>query len=225
MEPVPESAIVFELLERSEEGAAGVADLAGRLLEIVPDLVGVSVTFTGGLTMTLIHPGSQAASLDALQLLDSGLHDVSPPDPWPARPGHPLDEQQWHTFPTAEKHSGVESSLSLPVDGPGAISCVDLYGATPNAFDGRVDAVSAAVGSSPTEAISNADLSFTTRLRAATSAAQLEEDYDVDLASDIVSGRHGVSQAEALDRLRRSAARADVPLRVLARVVIDSTVP
>jgi hypothetical protein len=220
---------VFELLERPLRGAAGVADLAGRLLEIVPDLVGMSITFAEGLTMTLVAPGSRAASLDALQFLDGGLHDSALSDGdgrrRPARSGDPLDEEQWRVFRAAETRSGVESSLSLPVDGHSVISCVDLYGATPNAFDGRLDAVSAAVGSSPTEAVSNADLSFTTRLRAATSAAQLEEDYDVDLASDIVSGRHGVSPAEALERLRSSAARADVSLQVLARVVIDATVP
>jgi AmiR/NasT family two-component response regulator len=72
------------------------------------------------------------------------------------------------------------------------------------------------------DAVSNADLAFTTRLEAATTAVRLAEQDELDLAVGIVAARLEVSADEAERLLRQAALRADVALVHLARVVIDS---
>ena len=119
----------------------------------------------------------------------------------------------------------MASTLSLPVrDCRGVLACVNLYASTPDAFQGHVDELAAACGALAADAVSNADLPFSTRLEAATTAVRLAEQDELDLAVGIIAARMEVSTDAAERLLRQAALRADAALPHLARVVIDSRV-
>src|SRR5437763_12425145 len=76
MEPIPETVRAISNLGPSADDATLLADLARgarRAKEMVPDLVGVSVTaLDRGLTFTLVATASDVAVLDAIQYLAGG---------------------------------------------------------------------------------------------------------------------------------------------------------
>ena len=72
------------------------------------------------------------------------------------------------------------------------------------------------------DAVSNADLAFSTRLEAAATPERLAERDELDLAIGLVAARMQVTPDAAERLLRQAALRADVALPHLARVVIDS---
>ena len=122
-------------------------------------------------TFTLVASDSEIATLDAAQYLDGGpCVEVGEGDPDIEQfsAGDPLDEDRWHLFAAATAAHGVASTLSLPVYAKGKlIGGVNLYAAAPDAFAGRIHQLAAMVGAAPTQAIRDADLSFSTSLAAA----------------------------------------------------------
>ncbi len=123
-----------------------------------------------------------------------------------------LDEQHWRMYAQASAAAGVRSGLTLPILGTAGavIGTVNLYAATSDAFVGRHDALTDALHASVAEAITNADLSFSTRLEAAEAPQRLAAQDDVNVALGIISERQGVDIATARERLRRAAARAGI---------------
>jgi hypothetical protein len=97
---------------------------------------------------------------------------------------------------------------------------VNLYGATPDTFDGRHQELAAALGASASGAITNADLAFSTRLAAARAPRELAGSADVDVALGVVAEARGVDMATARHLLERAAARAGISLVAAARALI-----
>jgi len=68
----------------------------------------------------------------------------------------------------AEALAGISSTLSLPILGDGhVVGGVNLYGATSDAFDGHHEDLADACGAWAAGAVTNADLRFNSRVRAA----------------------------------------------------------
>jgi GAF domain-containing protein len=228
MRPVPETAGILRRMRRSGQEVPDLQELADRVETVVPECVGLSVSYPAEpLTFTLVSSSSPVARMDALQYLAGGpsVSAVSEEMPRDSRAEDVLDEEGWRLFARGEAAQGVASTLSLPVrDCRGVLACVNLYASTPDAFQGHVDELAAACGALAADAVSNADLSFSTRLEAATTAVRLAEQDELDLAVGIVAARMEVSTEAAERLLRQAALRADVALPHLARVVIDSRV-
>ena len=72
----------------------------------------------------------------------------------------PVDERAWHAFAAASARAGVSSTLSIPLmkRGPG-LRRLNLYGGTPQAFDGHHEELAALYGGWAGGAVTNADLS------------------------------------------------------------------
>jgi GAF domain-containing protein len=228
MRPVPETAGILRRMRRSGQEVPDLQELADRVETVVPECVGLSVSYPAEpLTFTLVSSSSPVARMDALQYLAGGpsVSAVSEEMPRDWRAEDVLDEEGWRLFARGEAAQGVASTLSLPVrDCRGVLACVNLYASTPDAFQGHVDELAAACGALAADAVSNADLAFSTRLEAATTAVRLAEQDELDLAVGIVAARMEVSTEAAERLLRQAALRADVALPHLARVVIDSRV-
>ena len=225
MEPVPETREVLQRL--TEQGDLGVADRLERLgrlaREIVPECVGLSVALLrDGLTFTLAATTEEIAALDAVQYLDGGpcLDAAHEDRATSAQTGSPGPEVEWHLFTRASAAAGVASTLTLPIEEEGeVVGSINLYASTRDAFVDHHAELAASLGASAHHVTSNADLSFATRLEAATAPQRLVERDDIDLAVGIIEVGQQVSAAMARERLRQAAARAGITDVQAARAV------
>ena len=228
LEPLPEtSEALAEYLSFADPGVGkAFAGMGERARGIVPDLVGLSLTLVReGVTFTLAAPSIGVASLDATQYLDDGPCEQSVHE---ARPVFSdiedlLDEGRWHLFARAAAAEGVASSLSMPIIHDGAVrGGLNFYGSSRDAFAGRHEPLAQALGASAEHAVANADLSFGTRLQAVRAPGVLRDINRIDTAVGMVAARFGEPVDQARARLENVAARAKVPLPVVARVVISA---
>jgi hypothetical protein len=100
------------------------------------------------------------------------------------------------------------------------VGSVNLYGTTGNAFNGLRGLLAAAVGAEAEAAVSNADLSFSTREEAAKAPARLDELADIDIAVGIIVSVLGLGSEDGRERLHLAATRAGLSDAQLARGLI-----
>ena len=180
-----------------------------------------------GLTLTFVSNSSAAAAMDALQYLaETRDDDEAPVEVVQAAKTapDPTDEEHWRLLGIAHGTvGGIQSSLTIPLLEHGeVIGAVTFYATEADAFEGRREALAELCGAWAPGAILNADLSFSSRLRAAAAPAILDDQERVDQATGIVSEALGLSPEEARGRIRSAAARAGVTESHLARTVIES---
>jgi GAF domain-containing protein len=202
-----------------------LTELGRHATRIVPELVGLSLGLAeDGLTFTLLAASPAVAALDAMQYLDGGpCVEVTEGrmDSAEVDLTDPLDEQQWQLFAQVSAASGVASSLSLPIYHHGVlVGGVNLYASTPDAFAGRQAQLAQALGTPAAEAVSNADLSFSTRLAAAAAPSQLKDSIDIETATGMIAGVSGVALDEAERLLYEASARAAGPPALVARILV-----
>jgi len=215
MEPIPPTADALARLERlgATEVHSGLESVA-RLLELIaPQCVGLSLSLVeDGLTFTLAASDLQTVGLDAIQYLDGGpCADAVHGNEVLEVETTALSEDRWSMYARATAAHGVQSSLSMPlVDGDRAVGGVNLYGSTPDAFEDRVDEIATIVGAWARGAVRDADLSFSSRLRAAEAPKILAKQADVDLATGLLAASQGIDTQTAELRLREAAERAGI---------------
>jgi GAF domain-containing protein len=202
-----------------------LADLGRRAQAIVPDLVGLSLGLAHeGLTFTLLASSKGVASIDAAQYADGGpCVEVTEGrmDSAEIEVTDPMDEEQWRLFSLVSAASGVASSLSLPIYRDNAlVGGANLYASTANAFTGRHEQLADALGARAAEAVTNADLSFSTRLDAAAAPQQMRDRIEIETATGLLAARSGKDLEVAQQLLREAAVRAGVPLALVARVLV-----
>jgi GAF domain-containing protein len=225
MEPMPETEAVFEELAAygDTEVAETLGELGRRTLVIVPDCVGLSLLVVAdGLTYTLVASDERFASLDAIQYFDEGPANavLDSREPIEVNTEELMDEGRWLAFARATSATGIESTLSLPFVRDGIVyGAVNLYAATPDAFNGHHQELAEALGASAETAITNADLTFSTRREAANAPQELADQGDIDVALGIIAGKDGLDIETAQTRLRQAAARAGVSEAQAARVL------
>ena len=223
MEPVPETEEVLEQLEASDGAATRTRLLAmgRRVRAIVPECVGMSVgVLAEGMTFTLVASSDDIASLDAVQYLDGGPCVVGAHEDEVVHIDrvNDLDEQKWHLFARSTAAAGIKSTLTMPIsEGGRVVGTVNLYASSPDAFDGHHEALAEALGASAASAVTNADLSFHTRLEAAQAPQRLNEEDEINLAVGVIAGSQSVDMGTARERLRAAAARAGVTELQVAR--------
>ena len=177
-------------------------------------------------TLTLVADRLGAALLDAVQYLDGGpCEQALDEEERKVTRGLPTDETPWQLFAAAEALTGVASTLSLPLmEGPEVVGGVNLYGSTKDAFDGVHNSLAAALGAWAGGAVTNADLDFTSRIRAAAAPQRLRDRTDVDIAAGVVARIQGISVEEARTRMHRAAVRAGVSDVEFAQFIQDAHV-
>ncbi len=227
MEPLPETReALAEFVSLEEPDVDELLLGLGREVErLVPELIGLSLGLVSeGLTFTLVASGKGVAALDATQYLDGGpCVEVSEgrSDTLLARTDDPLDEERWELYSRTGAAAGVASSLSMPIYRRGrVIGGVNLYASTSDAFSAHRDQLADLLGARASEAVSNADLSFATRLEAAEAPDRLRQQLDVDTAVGLLAGLRGTGLETAERVLTQAAARAGIDVAVVARVVV-----
>jgi GAF domain-containing protein len=198
-------------------------DIAQRVRELAPDLVGLSLALVeDDITLTLVASAEQIAALDAVQYVDDGpcVSAVEQAQVIHKAVDDLLDEGQWLLYAKASAAHGIASSLTLPITEDGRVTgSVNIYGATPDAFEGRHDAIAEAVGSKAEHVIVNADLSFRTARDAAETPARIREGAEIETAVGMIAAARDVSIAVARIRLADAALRAGITQAQAARVI------
>lgn len=204
-----------------------LGDVADLVESVVPECVGMSVAwFDLGVSFTLVASDVETAALDAVQYLDGGpcVETDTGGQPFGTRMDSPLNEDRWLLFSRTAAAHGVASTLTVPLlnDAGTVVGTVNLYAATPDAFDGHHDAVAVIVGGHAADVVRNADLSFSTLTVSERAPAKLEADRVVARAVAILAARMDVEAEEATEALRQAAHRAGVDVEDVARLVVES---
>lgn len=228
VEPIPETIAALDELDAHLDDtalAAGLVATADSARKLAPGLVGVSVASRQlGVTFTLVATDDEIAALDAVQYVSSGPcvdaidlgHGIT------TSPGGLLSESRWRDFARASAAAGVHSTLTLPVvaaDGD-VVATVNLYGGTADTFEGRHQQLADAFGAWAPGAVTNADLSFSTRRAAEEAPGRLREAALVDAATGIIAAQRDIPVGQARAQLEDAARRAGIPVTRLARVVV-----
>jgi GAF domain-containing protein len=209
----------------NDEVEQSMVDMSARVRAIAPECVALSLTVAdGGLTFTLVADRPGVGLLDAMQYLDGGPcvssvanHRIE------TTSDLPTDEGQWQLFAQAEAITGISSTLSLPVmRGGQTVGGVNLYGSTNDCFDGRHEPLAEACGAWAEGAITNADLGFTSRVRAAATVERLHDLGRVDVATGIIADHQEIELALSRSRIRQAAARAGVSEAEFANFILDA---
>lgn len=212
MKPLPETDEALDELVGHDD-----RDLRAQLLEmgrqakaIVPFCVGVSLTLVRErLTLTLISANDQ----NPPQV--PGLREGAPDDQ------DPLSEDVWLRDSAVDAAQGVLSTLSLPIlRGDRVIGGVSLYAASAHSFDGHHEELAAALGASAEDAVTNADLSFSSRAAARQAPATVADLRDIDVAVGTLAAWRQRDVQAARRSLEEAALEADVALVVAARLVL-----
>ena len=233
MEPIPETLEALDELEpgMDENGMDGT-DLTNGLLataerarEVAPGLVGVSVALRRlDVTFTVVATDDEIAALDAVQYLSSGpcVDAIDLGRDIATSPDGLLSESRWRDFARASAAAGVDSTLTLPVVRPDGevVATVNLYGSSAATFEGRHRRLADVFGAWAPGAVSNADLSFSTRSAAEEAPARLEQRALIDTATGIVAAQRGITVTEAREQLEDAARCAGVSVARLAQVVV-----
>jgi len=227
MEPLPETRTALAELVSFDgpEVDELLRNLGERARAVVPELVGLSLGLTTeGLTFTLVASGSAVAAIDAAQYLDGGpcvevIEGGS--DALEVATDDPLDEESWGLYARVSAAAGVASSLSLPVyQGGRRVGGVNLYASTVDAFTGHLGELALLMGTTSAEAVSNADLSFSTRLEAAKAPGRLRDRAAIETAVGLLAALRHQDVDTARRHLTQAAARAGLSEAIVARVVV-----
>jgi GAF domain-containing protein len=227
VEPLPETreALAEYMSLDSPDIDDLIRDLAQGAGELVPDLVGLSLGLDReGLTFTLVASGDGTALVDAAQYLDGGPCVEVTEGRAPVLEmdfDDPLDEERWRLYAEVGAAAGVRSSLSLPIYlGDRLVGGLNLYAGSSEAFHGHHAELAALVSASTAEAVSNADLSFSSRSKAQAAPGILRERLEVETAIGLLAGLRGLEVAEAEQRLDDAALRAGVDRAAVAHVLV-----
>lgn len=225
MEPIPPtSKVLHELIGRGDVDLPVTLLRMGRLAKgIVPECVGLSLALLeDGLTFTLVASAEEVSAWDAVQYLDGGpCVDAAHEDRIvEAGQSDVLAEDKWRLYAQATAAAGVASSLTLPILRAGRVfGTVNLYAAAPRAFEGHHGDLADALMGSAENAVTNADLSFSTRLEAAEAPSRLADEDDIGIALGIIAASQEVDIPIAKERLREAAARAGITEGQAARAI------
>jgi GAF domain-containing protein len=228
MEPIPATVEAIDELDPVGDAThlmERLRRLADRAKEVVPELVGVSVAkLEEGLTFTLVATDTEIAALDGVQYAAGGpcVAGAEDDEILEFQPEQAVDEERWQLFAQATAARAVRSTLTLPILDPGGevSGSVNLYAASPTAFEDHHEELADLFGAWARGAVSNADLSFSTRRQAEETPQRVRDQGTIDVAAGVLSVELHIDLDAALSRLRDAAARADVSAVEVARAVL-----
>lgn len=222
LQPLPETREAINELDPVddiEDLLLDLLDQGRRVSQLVPDCIGLSLsTIARGVTLTLVASERDIAILDAVQYIDGGpcveslsTGQVVAFEPDTGAGGAEL-EASWALFAEATSAVGVRSTLTLPIldDDDVVVGSVNLYAASPRAFEGLHTEVAAIFSAWASGAVRNADLPFTTRDTARRAPRILRDAARVDAAVGALLTALDIDETEARIRLHDAALRGGV---------------
>ena len=228
MEPIPQTLEALDELDPYVDHDTLLEQLTGmgaRSRSIAPDCVGVSLASREhGVTFTLVATSEEIAALDGVQYVSSGpcVEVVQVEHGLATTSRDLLSEPGWLLFGQATAAAGIRSTLTFPiVESDEVVGSVNLYGRSEDAFAGKHQELAAAFGAWAPGAVSNADLSFSTRSVAEQAPNQLRSQTQVEVATGILAAASDIDVERAKEKLRDAAQRAGVPVFKLAEVIIS----
>lgn len=226
VEPIPETREALRLLADFSDEQLGpeLQEAASGMERRVAGLIGFSISVVDqGITFTYVASDVARAGRDATRGIDDGPgHEAVDTRVVAVDHADLMDEERWHLLRHDGGAVGVASTLSLPIlDGEGLVGGVSLYGDAPDTFDGRHEEVARLFGAWAPGAVTNGDLSFSSRLEAARAPERLEEMTMIDYAVGILVAARGIGAGDARARLEGAAARADLSVAQAARLLVD----
>lgn len=228
MEPIPETRAALRLLGEAGDQHLGrdLDEAARHLREQLPGLVGLSISVVEqDVTFTYLSTARPLAGLDGAAHLAGDPGEPGGGSGATASDDHddPLDEGRWLLHAGASRANGVASSLSLPLlDGLRVVGSVNVYGVAPDTFAGRHEELARLFGAWAPGAVTNADLSFSSRVRAAGAVERLEDLAVLDGAVGVLVAVHDIPPDEARRYLGVAAERAGVTELDAARLLVDA---
>ena len=224
MEPIPETEAVVEEYGPFTTGDLDlVEELRGsseRVREIVPECIGITMTSTeDGVSFTLVSSDEQVAVLDAIQYTVGGpcVESVAAEQVLSYTQDDFLGEAGWQLFAQATAAASIASTLTLPIVVDGAVGgSINLYATTPDAFDGRHEEIAEIFGAWAPGAVTNADLSFSTRTVAEQAPLVLLDQVRIQVALGVLMVDQGLDTEAARELLYDAAHRAGVTVAMVA---------
>jgi GAF domain-containing protein len=211
-------------LDDDDHLAGRLVAAADRAREITTGLVGVSLASRElDVTFTVVATDEEIATLDSVQYLASGpcVDAIEMGHGITTSSGGLLAESRWHDFARASAAAGVHSTLTFPVvlDGE-VVATVNLYGRDADTFEDRHDELAGVFGAWAPGAVTNADLSFSTRSVAQQAPVRLKDRALLDAATGVIAAQRDIPVEVARAHLEDAARRAGIPVVRLARVVL-----
>ena len=214
-------------LLQQDELVRGLQRMSDRVLEVVPDCIGMSVALLrAGVAYTLVATDAQIAVLDGIQYLEGGpCVDTLAPDT--ASESHPQDDpadaRRWQLFAQSSVARDVRSTLTIPVlvDGE-LVGSVNLYAAGSHSFASLHETLTEIMESWAPDAVGHAHLSLSSRMDTERSPHRLQELETVDRALDVLQARQPVDRVLAAQRLRWAAVRAGLTEAELAAFLVEA---
>lgn len=230
MKPIPETVEALRELTRlgDESIARTLLRISRDVEQIVPEIIGMSVSINGDLTFTLTASHGPVAELDGVQYLAGGPCEeaLDTGEAHSFSRGDPVDEDRWRVFARATAAAGVGSTLSLPVlEGEEVVAGINLYASTPDAFEGHRHELAKVCGAWMDGAVTNADMGFATRFSAAATPTRLRNENLVNQAVGVLMAEWWISADEAERRLQSSAQRAGISDAHMARAILGIFLP
>lgn len=224
MGPIPETRQAVD-----EYGPFAAADLdlveeltgsSERVREIVPECIGITMSSTeDGVSFTLVSSDEDVAVLDAIQYTVGGpcVESVKAEQVLSYTQEDFLGEAGWQLFAQATAAASVASTLTLPIVVAGMVAgSINLYATTPDAFEGRHEQVADIFGAWAPGAVTNADLSFSTRTVARQAPLILLDQVRIQIALGILMRDQGIDVETARARLFDAAHRAGVTVAMVS---------
>ena len=224
MEPIPETEAVVEEYGPFTTGDLDlVEELRGsseRVREIVPECIGITMTSTeDGVSFTLVSSDEQVAVLDAIQYTVGGpcVESVAAEQVLSYTQDDFLGEAGWHLFSQATAAASIASTVTLPIVVDGLVGgSINLYATTPHAFDGQHEEIAEIFGAWAPGAVTNADLSFSTRTVAEQAPLVVREQVVIQVALGVLMTDQHLDVDAARERLFDAAHRAGVTVAMVA---------
>jgi len=197
---------------------------ADQARALVPDCIGVSVASRElGLTFTLVATSEEIATLHGAQRpagqppgQTSGTDHRSA-----ATLEDVLTESAWRSSSQASAAIGIRCTLTFPImEGENAVGSVHLYGCSEDAFAGRHAALAEVFRAWAHGAVTNADLSFSTRVMAEQAPQLLRDEATMAVATGILAAFNGTDVEEAQRRLEEASLRAGLTVIRLAEIIV-----
>jgi GAF domain-containing protein len=227
VQPLPETrAVLHELASLNSDGdhlLDHLQRIIDEVMRAISDCVGVSIAFRdAGLTFSFVRTPDLGV-LDAVQYVDDGPCVRAIEDGEEHRVDDILDEDRWQLYAQTTAAQGVRSSLSMPMRSDGTIiGSVNLYAASTAAFLGEEQALARLFRADVEDTVNNADLSMSTLQTARQGPQQLTDAAVIDQAVGVLVARHGISVAEAQQRLSDSAYQAGISEIEIAGAIVRS---
>ncbi|HVM27401.1 MAG TPA: GAF and ANTAR domain-containing protein [Mycobacteriales bacterium] len=192
---------------------------------VIPGCTGAGVTLMDG-----DRPSTAAHSDDLVLAVDRQQYEAGDGpclDAIRRRVVHRVDldaaEQRWPDFAERARELGIRSFLAGPLlAGDRAVGSLNLYGASPQAFEPLDDALVGLFCGQASVALANARL----YARAVAVNEQLERAMAsravIEQAKGVLMARHGLTEADAFDRLRSWSQARNRKLRDVAAEVVQA---